>query len=344
MKLRHTLVLLALTAACDVPTELPKWDTTFVVQAENISLAVTQILPNSVTPANNNSAFQVSLSPSTFSRDLASLCAACVPLNGLTAPKPAFSQTFGTTIALPSQVESAQLTGGSVIVSMSHNFSFDPLRPSATARGSLAITVRSGSTIIGTATVVGTTTAFPPNTPLTVTIPLTAGLVQQALSVDVTVDSPQGDNTQMNTNARITATAAPTAVTVSSAQVAVVNKPVTTAPVTLDLTNIDEFVADHVQRGALLLTITNPFAVTGNLTLTMTGGTRTITKPVAVTPGTSTVEVPFDQSELQAILGHAITLTIAGQVSAGSPVQVLPTQSVSVISKLKLVIGAEAES
>ncbi|MGQ0815978.1 MAG: hypothetical protein ACT4O1_16225 [Gemmatimonadota bacterium] len=334
-------LLFALTSACDVPTELPKWDTTFVVKSESTTFSVGQILPASVSLANNNSAFSLSLSPSSFSQTLGSLCAACGPLNNQTAPKPAFTQSFSTTVALPTDVRSAALTSGSINISIHNGFSFDPLRPSATARGKLTITITSAGNTIGSSVVDGATTAFPPGSTLPVTVPLTAGSISNSLLITVNVESPAGDPAQINSSQQLTATATPTAVTVSSAQINVTNRQVTAAQSELDLSGIDDFVIDHVKAGALLFAINNPFSVSGTLMLTLTGGDRTITKFVAVAPGQTNVEVPFDASELQAILGHTITMTLAGPVNAPAGVTVTPAQVLTVATRLKLILGPE---
>lgn len=339
---RLSVAIVALfVIACDVPTQLPKWDTTFVVQAEGTTLSVGQILPPSVTLTNNNTAFTLSLTPTNFSTSLGSLCQICAPLNGQTAPKPAFTGSFSSTIALPADVTSAALASGTINISIRNGFSFDPLRPSATARGSLAITIRSNNATVGTTTVSGTTTAFPAGTTLNLTVPLIPQTVAGSLDVTVTVDSPTGDPASINTAAQLTATATPTGLIVTSAQVKVTNQRVNAAQQQLNLASIDQFVTDHVKSGALLLTINNPFNVTGTLTLTLTGGTRTITKQIAVGAGQTNVEVTFDQSELQAILGRNVTMAISGLVSSAGNITVTPGQTLSVTSKLKLVLGPE---
>lgn len=338
MKRLSVAIASLLALACDIPTEAPKWDSTFVVQTEGTSLSVGQVLPSGVTLTNGNTAFLLSLSPAFFSSNLGFLCSGCQAFNGQFAPKPAFNSSFNTAIALPADVASATLSSGSVNVSITNGFSFDPLRPSATARGSLTITIRSGGVTVGTATVSGTTTSFGPGTTLNIAVPLTAGTVSGTLDVTVTVDSPAGDPAQINTSAVVSATATPSGIVITSAQVRVNGRVVNAVQTQLKLGNIDTFVSDHVKSGALLFTINNPFGITGNLTLTLTGGTRPVIKTVALGAGTTNVEVPFDQSDLQAILGHDVNMAISGTVTAASPITVTPTQTLSVTSKLKLIV------
>lgn len=339
-----TFLLAALaTSACDIPTGLPKWDTTFVVQAEGTSVSIAQFLPSSITLTNNNSAFALSLGSSTFGQTLGALCPPCAAFNGQTVPKPAFTGTFGTSISLPADVASASLASGTVQLSIQNNFSFDPIRPSATARGSLTATVRSGTTTLGTVTLNGTTNALPPGSTTQLTVPLNPGTVSGPLDVTVTLDSPAGDPVVVNTNALFNITATPTNILLSSAQVRVQNRQINAAQVTLNVGNIDQFIVDHVKSGALVLTINNPFNVTGAMTMTIVTGSTTITKTVNIAAGQTTVEVPFTQSELQSILGQSnVTLRLSGPVSSNGNVTVTPTQSLSFTALLRLIIGPEA--
>lgn len=332
-------IALVLLGACDIPTELPKWNTTFIVQAENTTLSVGQLLPSTVTPNATNTAFTLSLAPATFSQTLGQLCTACAAFNGTTAPKPAFIGTFTTAIALPAEVRSAQLTGGTLNLSIQNGFTFDPLRPAAASRGEITITITSNGVTIGSQTISGTATALPAGGTLNAAIPLTAGTIANTVDVSVTVDSPAGDPAPMNANDRISATASPSGLTISSAQVTVNSRQVNAAAVTLDLANVDNFIIDHVQGGSLLLTISNPFGVTGPLTLTFAGGAQTITKSVNLGPGTSNLEVVFTAAELRALLGHSVTMTVTGRVSAAGSVNVTPAQILTVDARLKLLLG-----
>ncbi|HUP90447.1 MAG TPA: hypothetical protein VM100_13905 [Longimicrobiales bacterium] len=343
--LTRGVLLAALSAtACDIPTGPPKWDSTFVVQSEGTTLSVSQLLPSSVTLANNGTSFALSLSPSTFSQSLGTLCGApCTAVNGATAPKPSFTGAFNTTIALPADVVSAALTGGSLNLAVTNNFSFDPIRPSATARGSIAITVTSGTVTVGNSTISGTTQALPPGTTTQLQVPLTAGTIAGPLAVTLTVTSPAGDPTQINTASTLSVTATANNLQVSSASVRVQNRQVTATQVNFNVGDIDEFIVDHLKEGALILTINNPFGVTGNLPLTINANGTVVTKSVAIAAGTSTVEVSFTQSELRSILGKSnVTLRIGpGAVNSAANVTVTPNQVLSVSTKLRIVVGPE---
>lgn len=341
---RSVLLAAVSAAACDIPTGPPKWDSTFVVQSEGTTLSVGQLLPPSVQLNSTNTAFTLSLSPATFSQTLGSLCGApCTPLNGLTAAKPAFNGTFSTSIALPADVATAALTGGTLNLAITNNFSFDPLRPSAAARGSLAITVKSGTVTVGSATFSGTTQALPPGTTTQLQVPLTAGTIAGPLDVSLIVDSPAGDPAQINNAATLSVTATPNNLQVASASVRVQNRQVTATQVNFNVSGIDDFIVNHLKEGALILAITNPFGVTGTLPLTINANGTIVTKSVTLAAGTSTVEVVFTQSELKSILGKSnVTLRIGpGAVNSATNVTVTPSQVLSVSTKLRIVVGPE---
>ena len=337
---RGVLLATLCFAACDIPTGLPKWDTTWVVQSEGTTLSVGQLLPSSVQL--NNNAFTLTLSPSNFNTTLGARCGSCAALNGLTGPKPAFTGSFNTSIALPSDVVGAALTSGSVNLVLTNNFNFDPIAPAgAVTAGSITITIKSGTTTLGTAVISGSNTTFAPGTTRPVGISL-SGAISGPIDVTVTVDSPAGSApaTPYNTSATLAATATPTGLSVSSATVRVQSRNVTATQTTIDLSGVDTSISDHVASGSLLLAINNPFNVTGNLTLTISGTSGgNIQKQIALASGQSNLEVAFTGAELRSMLGRKVTLSINGPVSAASNVTVTPSQTLSVTSKIRLVIS-----
>src|SRR5438477_3190326 len=88
-----TAAALAVLSACSIPTDAPKYDTEWNVPGKSTTISVNSLLPSGVSPTNDNSAFQVTVSPatSTITRTLGQDCAACAALNGQTVPKPAFT-------------------------------------------------------------------------------------------------------------------------------------------------------------------------------------------------------------------------------------------------------------
>ena len=60
---------------------------------------------------------------------------------------------------------------------MTNNLPFDPIRPSATARGFVIISLSNSGAVIGTDTISGASAALPPNSRADRTITLRAGTV-----------------------------------------------------------------------------------------------------------------------------------------------------------------------
>ena len=337
-----------LVAACDiVPSEPPIFETRFVIPGESTTLSVNQLLPSSISVSGNN--FVLALGTQTIpARTLGQLCPPCQAFNGQLVPKPAFSDSVTTTIAMAADVSSANITSGSVTVVLSHNFGFDPLRPpGAAATGSLTVTARNGTRVLGSTTV---TDPFPNNTTLTRMIALAPGTVTGPLQVTVAINSPAGGLAPanwvvVNTSAALTGTVQPNEILIGNANVVVSNDTVSAQSIVIDLTGFED-VSDRILRGALVVTMNNPLGVAGTMILTLSGGSAgPITKQVAVGAGTTTQRIDFTEAELQSLLGNNITLTIRGPVSgtaAGNVVTVTPNQQVSIATVLDLIfeIGA----
>src|SRR5437868_1195620 len=108
---RLGLAMLGMLAACDVPTEAPKYTTEWNVPAKSTTISVNTFLPAGVTATSDNSSFQATVSPASTSiaRTLGQDCTTCSAANGATVPKPAFSGGGSATVSLPSSVTSATL-------------------------------------------------------------------------------------------------------------------------------------------------------------------------------------------------------------------------------------------
>ena len=135
-------------AACDlpIPTSAPSYDTEWNIPGKSTTISVNTLLPGGVTATSDNSAFQIAVSPSTstFTRHLGQDCPACGLANGVTVPKPAFSGGGSENFALPATMSSATLVKDTLRVAVRNGFNFDPIRPSASARGYVVIRVTSG--------------------------------------------------------------------------------------------------------------------------------------------------------------------------------------------------------
>jgi hypothetical protein len=115
--------------------------------------------------------------------------------------------------------------------------------------------------------------------------------------------------------------------------------------VAIDLTGFED-IRERVKRGALIVNVNNPLAVTGTLLLTLSGGeSGPIEKQLNVTAGTSTQRIEFTEAQMQSLLGREITLTIRGPVSgtaAGNFVTVMPNQQVTIETQLDLIFALGA--
>ena len=80
----------AVTAACDVPTAAPKWNTTWQVPADSSEIGVASLLPSAVTvvTVDGVKAFEIGLPGSDVSESLGQMCPSCASANGYRVPKP----------------------------------------------------------------------------------------------------------------------------------------------------------------------------------------------------------------------------------------------------------------
>jgi hypothetical protein len=312
---------------------------TWSVPTTGTTISVNSMLPTGVTASGNS--FLVSVNPVSISRRLGEDCATCAASDGFTIRKPAFVGSGTATATLPGSVNSATLATNQITVTMRHAWGFDPLRPSATARGWIRIVATSNGVAIGRDSINGATTAFPSGTDLVRTMTLAGTVSRAGVVVTTTMDSPAGDEFRMQSAAMFTASANFTTLAVSQAQVALTNQQVNAAATTLDLRDVGSAIRDRATAGVLQLTITNPFAVTGALTLRFTGGDQPVTKSINLAANTTTQDVSLTRDELRALFGKSISLSVTGPVN-GSAVTVSPGQTVNVSARLLLTLTREA--
>ena len=329
--------------ACDIPASAPRWQTTWNVPADSTKIGVGELLPTGVTLSPSADAFQVAVSPVTVTRRLGDDCSQCALANGTTVPKPAFTASATDTTALPAELAAATLVGDTLTLQVNNGFDFDPIRPAAGTYGTLTLTVKNGTTTIGTLSVSGSTSALPAGAITTFRTPLTGTVVGGAgIRVSLTVVSPAGDPVLMDANETISATASVGTFSVSQATVTVSSQSITSSAKSIDLTDISSDVANRVQGGALDLTITNPFGVAGPVTLRLTpNGGAAVVKCFSLAAGpSSTSSVAFTGAELQSLLGRSVDMSLTGTVSAPSgTVTITPTQAVSVTTRLQMTLS-----
>jgi hypothetical protein len=337
-------LLAALTlGACEFPTEPPKLQPRFVLPGQSTTLRLAELLPSGVVESGSN--FQLNLAATTIpTRTLGQMCEPCAALNGQRVPKPAFAHTITTTVALPADVVSATVTGGSVVVAVTHTFGFDPVRPPGAAQnGSLTLSLLSGTTVVGTVVV---TDAFPSGSTLQRAVPVAPGAVAGDLTLRLTIESPAGGTAEahwvtINTASTLSGTVTPGQLTVSEARVRVQNKSVTVTEFEIDMSNVDQSFRGRVRSGALVVMVNNPFGVTGTMQLRIVGGTGEIITPrtLQIQPGQTTQRVEFSQDDIALILQSRAIIRISGTVSGqDGVVTVRPGQVLTIDTQLDLTV------
>jgi hypothetical protein len=338
------------TWACDVPTGVPRWSTTWVVPAESTTIAVSELLPAGVSVAPGGQAFNVSLDGRMFWRTLAELCGECggFPMG---APVPAFAHSFEATVNMPADVVTAVVSGGTVTVVLQHYFVFDPLDPPGTDEsGSLVIVLEAGGVTLARDSLDGATTTFAPGPPLVRHLALTSGEVSGPITVRVTLRTP-GTGSQAvpwDLGDLFTVSVVGESVQVSEARVRVAGLSVQGAEVELDLDEVDEEIIDRVEGGGFRLEVRNPFELEGAIVLAVGGpGFGPIERTIGIEPGMSEARVTYNEDEIRSILGSpGVNFSASGTVAgtgAGGTVTVRPAQVLTIKAQLELVVGLGGE-
>lgn len=327
-------------AAADL-TDMPNWDVALNVPVKGTAIAVATLLPTGVTVRQDSAAFTVTVGGTSLSRTLGQVCPECNALNGTTAPRPAFTFSAVSTTALPADLASATLAGGAISVTVLNGFGFDPLGGSAA--GALVLTVTDGANrVLARDSLNGATFAVPAAGVVNRTLTLAPGAVRGPLTVTAAVASPAGTPVVINTAQAFSVLGTPQGIAVSDASVTVAAKTINTGASAFDLSGLDEGIRNRLLGGTMRLAVTNPFGVTGNLTLAITGPGVAISKPLALATGTSAPSITFSQQELRAMAGQNLALTLSGPVSAAAAVRVAPRDRAAVTARLELTLSTEA--
>jgi hypothetical protein len=333
-----TLLAALVVTACDLPTELPRFESRFVVPVAGPRVTAADLLPSSMTEADGE--FRLLVPPSHAQRTLGDLCEPCRTAHLLVVPKPAFSATIAVAAALPAQVASVVVTSGAVVVQVRHGFGFDPLRPAGRIEdGTLTVVARSDGRVLGSVVFDG---ALPPATTVSRTLQLAAGTVDGPIELAAMLVSPSGGPAPMNRDAALRIDVVPDVLRVSEARVSVTNLSIAASPVLVDLTGIDEELRDRVRSGALVMLMANPFALAGDLELRMVAqgsGGVDVRRTVRIEPAATTQRIELTPAELQGLLGRRIQVTLAGPLSGtAGPVTVRPRTELTVDPRLDLVL------
>ena len=194
MKLRMrpagAFLLLAGISACDIPTGIPRWETTWITPGEEASVSVAELLPSGLTVNDDTTAFELTIDTVRATFELADFCPSCPSSPTVPVAKPAFQSAVDVQVPLPDEVVSVDITTGMVIVDLRNGFDFDPIRPSASARGAITLELRSGATLIGSLVIDGDERAFAPGTTIRDTLNFTAATVSGTMTLEIEMDSP----------------------------------------------------------------------------------------------------------------------------------------------------------
>lgn len=355
------LVGVASVAACDLPSEAPIFQQTWIVPTDSASIGATTLLPSGVrdTVIGATPAFVVSPSATVVNTTLGSICSAsaCQSVTTVSAPTPAFTSPaglLGSTINLPTGVNSAIVTGGTLRVSITNNLGFDPLRPNGPVTapyGQIIFSISSGA-VTRTDTIRGSASQGLPTaatTALTATLP--TGVYAGSVSIAVTLVVPAGGTASLNRANTFSLTSSLQNFSVSQATIMVNNVAINTSPVSFGLSDVD--LVDQVQGGGVLLDIVNPFTVSATLNVVFaapaqgTGSAVTISKPITIpAQRTSSTSVTLTQAELRSLLGKSgVSIRVDGTATGtgvGRSTIVEPASQITLRTKLQLILNVGA--
>lgn len=343
------MLVVAGLVACDIPTESPRWEQTWVVPGASVTISVADLLPVDVALSEDRTAFRATTTPLEMSQTLAGMCPACGPLDGQVSPKPEFTATLRSTATLPADVVTAMLAGGALDAVLEHSLGFDPLRPSADAsqRGHLVVEVASDGAVVALDSISGHDTAFPAGTPLIPSLPVAAVAVANDLEVEVRIWSPSGDPVRITTSDTLGFMMAESVVDISEATIraTTLTIPPTATPLDFD---IDEELIERVETGAVRVVIANPFDVAGTLNVRFDMAAEAVERDITMQPGEFAQRLEYTGDELRTILGSpAVDLITSGTVGAVTgTLTITPAQEmmVDIRFELGILIGARGDS
>lgn len=354
---RRCLTLLALTgaaaAACDYPTSPPMWEQTWVVPGETIALSVAELLPDGVSLNEDTSAFVTEAPDASITVTLGDMCGGdCTLFDGQVAPKPAFGDTLTTSTALPADLVSATLAGGSFDVVMAHDFDFDPLRPSsdpAAERGYVGITVRSAGNVVADTTISGEDHAFPTGTTLSTPVAIRPVDVSNSLAIEVRIYSPAGDETTIESSDTLGVRLSSSIVEIAEATVVASSLVLDPTSTTMSLGGLDAESPplEQIQSGALRFRIENPFAVAGTMSVEFQLPDGAIQRDLDIAEGSYSARIEFTGDELRRILSSdEVSIVTSGTATApDGTITVTPRQELILETDFELVllIGGSGE-
>lgn len=322
--------ILTLTA-CDVPTEPPMFEPRWIIPVEETSLSVDELLPANV--AVSGDAFDVSVDPVSALETLGDLCPGCAAADGMVAPVPSFNGSFVSTQGLPADVDSAQVSGGSIDIEILNGFTFDPLDNG----GSVTISIADDLTgeVLGELVLEDPTDDLQPNVPVFRSISVQPGSITGPIRATTTVDAPGGQSAFIDVSDEIQVTAIVQSLLVSSITVDVGSRSVTLDEQEVGLEDIDQEIADRIIEGSIILEIDNPFGVSLDGTIEI----GTTSKSFSITgAGASTVTLNYTGDELRSFIGQPNVFFRGSGVANGASVTIAPAQVMLIEATLDFTI------
>jgi hypothetical protein len=323
-----TAAIVAILAGCDIPTEPPIIEQRWMIEVDETSISVDELLPSAVTVVGSD--FEVAVDPVSGLETLGVLCGnACDAVDGMVAPVPAFEGAFTSTQTLPSDVLAAALSGGSIEIAIANNLSFDPLYDGGTIVISIADDAT--GTSLGQIMLDGSLDVLVPGTSEVRTLVLSAGDVSGALRATTTVDAPGGQLAPIDVSDFIEVTATVASMLLSSVTVDVGSRSVSFDEQALDLEDLDSDLTDRIVSGAVILDVTNPFGVAIDGTVEI-GATS---KAFSIDGGSSsTSTLSYTGDELRSFMGQP-NITFSGSgIANGTAVTIAPGQEMAVRATL----------
>ncbi|MGD8289562.1 MAG: hypothetical protein PVI31_13120 [Gemmatimonadota bacterium] len=339
---------LPLLSGCELPSDLPEWETRWVVPAEETRFGVGELLPGEVTISPDSATFIVDFDPVSFAQSLGDLCTLCGPAHGSTVPKPPFIGTAEDQVDFPAEVYAISVVSGQVALEMDNDLGFDPLRPGVGVTGTMTLQVTDDADgdVLSELVIDGVDTPFPSGSTLTRNLSLAQMDVNGSLVASVVVNSPLGDPVAIDTTAAFSVVATPSNIRVASVAVDVSDESVNFDTVDLGVEDVDQEVRDAVQEGAFVLDVTNPFGVSADFDLEITGTDLTPIQRSATLTGAAmeTIRLDFYGSEIRDFLGKEnVQLTGSAIVDSGAGiVTVMPGQELVLKASLDVTMTVGA--
>lgn len=326
------VVLVVLAAACDLPTQAPKWNTTWILPIKDDTVRVAQFLPNTVDTAAG--AFTTTVKRDSVLQSLGQMCPACAPANGTTASLPAFNVTLTHTDSFPSQVISITPGAGLALsFRLDNGLGFDPLRPGTGQTGSIVTLVQdSAGNTIARDSVDGTDTSFASGTSLTRSLSLGSSPIGGHVTVSAAISIPGSDPVLVDTSNYFRVVTLTDTVSLAGVTVQLSNQSVTSDSVSVDWSGIDSDIQSKMQGAELQLKIQNPFSAAGGGTVSFKTGASDVISPKVINfaQGASIDTIGITQQEIQALTAAGQSeITVQASVSgtgAGQSVTITPTQ------------------